>query len=69
MGGNHLPNVSAAHSDLLSSTRPVEYSWNCTQRTPGLEAQFAAGDDIREAEATFRRQGLAGRSGLLGPWE
>lgn len=52
LGGNHLPNVSAAHSDLLSSTRPVEYSWNCTQRTPGLEAQFAAGGDIWEAEVT-----------------
>lgn len=52
LGGNHLPNVSAAHSDLPSSTRPVEYSWNCTQRTLGLEAQFAAGGDIWGAEVT-----------------
>lgn len=44
--------LQRSQSDLPSSTRPVEYRWNCTQRTPGLEAQFAAGGDIWGAEAT-----------------
>lgn len=58
LGGNRLPNVSAAHSDLLCSTCPVEYSWNCAQRAPGLEVQFSAGElrQLQEAGPCWKKQ-------------